>query len=129
MMTLRAAVQMDPMDTINIAGDSSFALMLTAQERGYTVYHYDVRGLTWEAGRLTTPAHRVLDVRREAGAHYRLGEAVTLELGRGDVVVLMREDPPIDLGYLTCPCLLDRLAGQSEERRGGKGGVHNGSSR
>src|SRR3546814_2544780 len=44
-MTLRAAVQMDPMDGINIAGDSSFALMLTAQERGYTVSHYDVRGL------------------------------------------------------------------------------------
>src|SRR3546814_19442137 len=92
MMTLRAAVQMDPMDTINIAGDSSFALMLTAQERGYTVYHYDVRGLTWEAGRLTTPAHRVLDVRREAGAHYRFGEAVTLDLGRDVDGVLMRQD-------------------------------------
>src|SRR3546814_2290363 len=76
---------------INIAGDSSFALMLTAQERGYTVYHYDVRGLTWEAGRLTTPAHPVLDVRREAGAHYRFGEAVTLDLGRDVDVVLMRQ--------------------------------------
>src|SRR3546814_1873742 len=82
--------------------------MLTAQERGYTVYHYDVRGLTWEAGRLTTPAHPVLDVRREAGAHYRFGEAVTLDLGRDVDVVLMRQDPPFDLGY---------------ERRLGKRGV------
>ncbi|MBB5707872.1 glutathione synthase [Sphingopyxis panaciterrulae] len=112
-MTLRAAVQMDPMDTINIAGDSSFALMLTAQERGYTVYHYDVRGLTWEAGRLTTPAHRVLDVRREAGAHYRFGEAVTLDLGRDVDVVLMRQDPPFDLGYLTGTWLLERIAGET----------------
>ena len=53
-MTLRAAVQMDPMDGINIGGDSSFALILKALERGYELYHYDVRGLTWEAGRLTT---------------------------------------------------------------------------
>jgi len=112
-MTLRAAVQMDPMDTINIAGDSSFALMLSAQERGYTVYHYDVRGLTWEAGRLTTPAHRVLDVQREAGAHYRFGEAVTLDLGRDVDVVLMRQDPPFDLGYLTGTWLLERIAGKT----------------
>src|SRR3546814_15141525 len=96
-MTLRAAVQMDPMDGINIAGDSSFALMLTAQERGYTVYHYDVRGLTWEAGRLTTPAPPVLAVRREAGAHSRFGEAVTLDLGRDADAVLMGTGTPIDL--------------------------------
>ena len=72
-MTLRAAVQMDPMDGININGDSSFALMLTALERGYELYHYDVRGLTWEAGRLTTKAHRVLEAKRQAGDHYRFG--------------------------------------------------------
>ncbi len=112
-MTLRAAVQMDPMEGINIAGDSSFALMLSAQERGYTVYHYDVRGLTWEAGRLTAPAHRVLDVKREAGAHYRFGEAVTLDLGRDVDVVLMRQDPPFDLGYLTGTWLLERIAGET----------------
>src|SRR3546814_6221263 len=93
--------------------DSSFSLMLTAQERGYTVYHYDVRGLTWEAGRLTTPAHPVLDVRREAGAHYRFGEAVTLDLGRDVEVVLMRQDPPFDLGYLTGTWLLERIAGET----------------
>lgn len=108
-MTLRAAVQMDPMDGINIGGDSSFHLMLKAQTRGYDLYHYDVRGLTWEAGRLTTKAHRVLDVKREAGDHYRFGDEVTLDLGRDIDVVLMRQDPPFDLGYLTGTWLLERI--------------------
>ena len=108
-MTLCAAVQMDPMDGINISGDSSFALMLKALERGYTLYHYDVRGLTWEAGRLTTRAHPVLDVKREAGAHYRFGDPVTIDLGRDVDVVLMRQDPPFDLGYLTGTWLLERI--------------------
>ncbi len=108
-MTLRAAVQMDAMDGISIAGDSSFALMLSAQERGYTLYHYDVRGLTWEAGRLTTRAHAVVDVQRKAGAHYRFGEELTLDLGRDVDVVLMRQDPPFDLGYLTGTWLLERI--------------------
>jgi glutathione synthase len=112
-MTLRAAVQMDPMDGININGDSSFHLMLKALERGYELYHYDVRGLTWEAGRLTTKAHRVLDAKREAGDHYRFGEQVLLDLGRDVDVVLMRQDPPFDLGYLTGTWLLERLAGQT----------------
>jgi glutathione synthase len=108
-MTLRAAVQMDPMDNINIGGDSSFHLMLKALERGYTLYHYDVRGLTWEAGRLTTRAHRILDVKREAGDHYRFGDPVTIDLGRDVDVVLMRQDPPFDLGYLTGTWLLERI--------------------
>jgi glutathione synthase len=112
-MTLRAAVQMDPMDGINIAGDSSFALMLSAQERGYSLFHYDVRGLTWEAGRLTTRAHPVLDVKREAGNHYRFGDEVTLDLGRDVDVVLMRQDPPFDLGYLTGTWLLERIRGET----------------
>ena len=97
-MTLRAAVQMDPMDGINIGGDSSFHLILNALERGYQLYHYDVRGLTWEAGRLTTKAHRIVEAQREAGAHYKFGDEVTLDLGRDVDVVLMRQEPPFDLG-------------------------------
>src|SRR3546814_19382924 len=117
MMTLRAAVQMDPMDTINIAGDSSFALMLTAQERGYTGYHYDARGLTWEAGRLTTPARRMLDARRVTGAHYRLDEAVTLDLGRDVDVLLMRQNQPFTPGNLTGHVPLAQLTGQTPNRQ------------
>ena len=112
-MTLRAAVQMDPMDAININGDSSFHLILKALERGYELYHYDVRGLTWEAGRLTTKAHRILRAKREAGAHYEFGDFVTLDLGRDVDVVLMRQDPPFDLGYLTGTWLLERIRGET----------------
>jgi glutathione synthase len=108
-MTLRAAVQMDPMDGINIAGDSSFHLILKALERGYEVYHYDVKGLTWEAGQLTTPANRILSAQREAGNHYSFGETVRLDLSSDVDVVLMRQDPPFDLGYLTGTWLLERI--------------------
>jgi len=112
-MTLCAAVQMDPMDGINIGGDSSFALMLKALERGYTLYHYDVRGLTWEAGRLTTRAHPALDVKREAGAHYRFGDPVTIDLGRDVDGELLRPAPPYALGYLTGTWLLERIRGET----------------
>ena len=112
-MTLRAAVQMDPMDGININGDSSFHLILKALERGYALYHYDVRDLTWEAGRLTTRAHPILEAKREAGAHYRFGDGITIDLGRDVDTVLMRQDPPFDLGYLTGTWLLERIRGET----------------
>src|SRR3546814_13398993 len=69
--------------------------------------------MKWEEVRLTTPAHRGLYVRREGGAHDRFGEAVTLDLGRDVDVVLMRQDPPFDLGYLTGTWLLERIAGET----------------
>ena len=69
-MSITVAVQMDPMDGINIKGDSSFALMLAAQARGYAVWHYDVGTLTLDAGdRLTAWAHPVYDLQRVEGAH------------------------------------------------------------
>jgi glutathione synthase len=112
-MKLRVAVQMDPMDGINIKGDSSFALMLAAQARGHSIWHYDVRSLSWQAGKLTALAHQVHDVQRVAGAHYRFGEAARIDLGADIDVVLMRQDPPFDLGYLTGTWLLERIKGQT----------------
>ena len=109
-MTLRVAVQMDPMDGINIAGDSSFALMLAAQARGHAVWHYDVGTLTWVDDRLTALAHPVHDLQRVKGAHYRFGDAARIDLGRDIDVVLMRQDPPFDLGYITATFLLERIA-------------------
>ncbi len=108
-MSLKVAVQMDPMDGINIKGDSSFALMLAAQKRGHAIYHYDVRDLNWQAGQLTALAHPVYDLQRVAGAHYRFGDAQKINLGRDIDVVLMRQDPPFDLGYLTGTWLLERI--------------------
>ena len=111
-MSLRVAVQMDPIETINIAGDSSFALMLSAQARGHALYHYDVRSLAWDQGRITAWAQPVT-VQRVEGAHYSLGETRKIDLAADVDVVLMRQDPPFDLGYLTGTWLLERLAGQT----------------
>jgi len=111
-MTLRAAFQMDPMETLNIGGDSSFALMLKAQERGHTLYHYGAPDLTWRDGRLYTFGTPVT-VRREAGNHFTAGEPVLLDLGRDIDVVWMRQDPPFDLSYITATHLLERIRGET----------------
>lgn len=108
-MTLRVAVQMDPIETININSDSSFALMLAAQARGHRVYHYDVNALTLDANdRLTAVAHPVT-VQRVAGDHFSKGDPVRLDLGRDIDVVLMRQDPPFHMGYITATHLLERI--------------------
>ncbi len=108
-MTLTVAVQMDPMETLAIGGDSSFALMLKAQERGYTVFHYRAPDLTWDGGRLYTFGTPVT-VRRDPGNHFTPGEPILLDLGRDVDVVLMRQDPPFDLSYITATHLLERIA-------------------
>ncbi|MCB2084934.1 MAG: glutathione synthase, partial [Sphingomonadaceae bacterium] len=93
-MTLRVAVQMDPIETVNIAGDSSFALMLSAQARGHGVWHYDVSTLAYEDGRITAWA-RPLTVQRVEGAHFEWqGELAKIDLARDIDVILMRQDPP-----------------------------------
>jgi glutathione synthase len=111
-MTLRVACQMDPMQGLNINGDSTFALMLSAQARGYSLYHYAAEELSWSAGRLTARAYPVT-VQRVAGDHFRFGERVKLDLGSDVDVVLMRQDPPFDLGYITATHLLERIAGET----------------
>ena len=111
-MTLRAAFQMDPMESLNIGGDSSFALMLRAQERGISLWHYDVGGLTWDGGRLYAHAHPVT-VQHVKGDHYRFGNPVILDLGHDIDVVLMRQDPPFDLSYITATHLLERIQGET----------------
>ena len=111
-MSLRVAVQMDPLETINIAGDSSFALMLAAQARGHSLYHYDVQSLAYESGRLTAWAAPVT-MRREAGNHFTSDERRRIDLVNDVDVVLMRQDPPFDLSYITATHLLERLEGHT----------------
>jgi glutathione synthase len=111
-MTLRVAVQMDPLEKINLAGDSTFALMLKAQERGHKLFHYLAEDLTYSGGRLYAGAHEV-SVQAVAGDHFRLGEFHILDLGRDVDVVLMRQDPPFDLGYITATHLLERIQGET----------------
>ena len=114
-MSLRVAVQMDPLESINIAGDSSFALMLSAQERGHEVWHYDVGSLAWHsdgtpAGKITAHATPVT-VQRVEGDHFTAGERGRIDLAKDIDVVLMRQDPPFHLGYISAAFLLDRLKG------------------
>ena len=111
-MPLRVAVQMDPLEKINISGDSTFALMLKAQDLGHKLYHYLAEDLTYQDGRLYAGAHEV-SVQAVAGDHFRIGDFVILDLCRDVDVVLMRQDPPFDLGYITATHLLERIQGET----------------
>lgn len=112
-MSLRVAVQMDPLHSINIAGDSTFALMLSAQERGHELFHYNVEDLTLdENDRLHALVHPVR-VQRVEGDHFAMGEPRRLDLGRDVDVVLMRQDPPFHMGYITATHLLERIEGET----------------
>jgi glutathione synthase len=110
-MSLRVAVQMDPLESISIEGDSTFAIMLSAQARGHRLFHYAPEALSWQDGRLWAQAHPVR-VQRVAGDHFTFGDPELIDLGRDADVVLMRQDPPFDLGYITATHLLERI--QSE---------------
>src|ERR1700754_1722206 len=78
-MGLTVAVQMDPMETINIAGDSTFALMLSAQARGHTLFHYAAGDLSYRDGRVYAPV-RSVTVQRVAGGHFQFGDVETFDL-------------------------------------------------
>lgn len=99
---------MDPLETINVAGDSTFALMLGAQARGHRLFHYLARELSWEAGRVRARA-RPVTVFRDRSPHFEAGEPVTLDLGDDADVVLMRQDPPFDIAYITATHLLEAV--------------------
>jgi glutathione synthase len=108
-MSLTVAVQMDPLERIGIAGDSTFALMLKAQERGHRQFHYLAQDLSYEDGQVRAKA-RPVTVQRVEGNHFTAGEAQLLDLGNDVDVVLMRQDPPFDIGYITATYLLERVA-------------------
>jgi glutathione synthase len=112
-MALRVAVQMDPIETVNIGGDSTFALMLEAQRRGHSLVHYLATALSAESGRVRARA-RPLSVQPEAGAHFAWGgDAMTVDLGHDADVVLMRQDPPFDMGYITATHLLEMVQAET----------------
>lgn len=111
-MPLRVAVQMDPLEGIGIDGDSTFALMLKAQDLGHQLFHYLPQDLSYVGERLWTMASPVT-VQRVEGDHFQSGETRILDLGRDIDVVLMRQDPPFDLGYITATHLLERIQGET----------------
>ena len=105
---LDVAVQMDPLEKINFASDSTFALMLEAARRGHRLWFYTPDHLSLDEGRLAASA-REITVRDTPGNYYSLGEERLLDLGQLDVV-LLRQDPPFDLAYITSTHLLERIA-------------------
>jgi glutathione synthase len=106
-MSLAVAIQMDPIETIDIDGDSTFVLALEAQRRGHALFHYLPTDLSYRQGRIVARA-RPLEVRRAKGNHATLGAPEVLDL-QGVDVVLMRQDPPFDLQYISATHLLDRI--------------------
>jgi len=106
-MALQVAIQMDPMEGINVAADSTFVIALEAQARGHALFHYLPRDLILTDGKLTALA-RSLSVRRDA-PHYALGPPRMLDLAGVDVV-LMRQDPPFDMAYITATHLLEHVS-------------------
>ena len=106
-MLLKVAVQMDPIETINPRGDSTFALMLEGQRRGHRLFHYTPDRLAMRDGRVSASVEKVT-VRDVAGDHYELGSPEETDLSTFDVVHL-RQDPPFDMGYITTTHLLERI--------------------
>ena len=106
-MALTVAVQMDPIDRIDIRGDSTFALTLEAQARGHKLLYYGPRDLTLREMQVVARV-RPLEVRPVAGNHFTLGESKNYDLSSADVV-LMRQDPPFDMAYITATHILERI--------------------
>ena len=114
---LKVAVQMDPIESINIDADSTFALMLEARKRGHSLWHYEVRHMALREGvkrqgarreeRLFARA-RPVTVQRVPGNHHTFGAPEQLDLGGMDVV-LMRQDPPFDMAYITATHMLEHI--------------------
>ncbi len=111
-MNLRVAVQMDPIQSIDIKGDTSFALIEAAQARGAKLWTYQPHHLSWDQGRITARA-RPVTVRREVGNHAEQGDAETLDLAEDVDVILMRQDPPFDMSYITAAHILEELKGRT----------------
>ena len=106
-MALKVAVQMDPIERINIRGDSTFALLLEAQKRGHAVTYYTPDKLALRGNKVFASV-RSLKVKDEPGSHFTLGEPARIDLSSCDVV-LMRQDPPFDLAYISSTHLLERI--------------------
>jgi len=106
-MTLKVAIQMDHVASIDISGDSTFVLGLEAQKRGYELLHYEPGRLAMKDGRIIASAEP-MQLRREPGNHFTLGEPRMLDLADMDVV-LMRQDPPFDMAYITATHMLEHI--------------------
>jgi glutathione synthase len=107
-MSLKVAVQMDHVATVNPRGDSTFAMMLEAQARGHELLHYTPDTLSMRDNRVSALCQPITVTDAEKGQHFALGEEVRVDLSTQDVV-LMRQDPPFDMNYITLTHMLERI--------------------
>lgn len=105
--SLGVAIQMDPIEDIDIRGDSTFAMALEAQARGHRLFHYLASDLAFHNGTVTALV-RPLTVRDEVGDHFTFGEGEVMDLSTMDVI-LMRQDPPFDMAYITATHILEHI--------------------
>jgi glutathione synthase len=106
-MSLIVAIQMDPIEDVDIEGDSTFVLAMEAQARGYSLLHYGPQDLSFYSGQIVANA-RPITVSREKGNHFTAGSEERVDLTAVDVV-LMRQDPPFDMSYITATHLLEHV--------------------
>lgn len=106
-MPLNVAIQMDHISTVSIAGDTSFALALEAQRRGHKLFHYTPDRLSLVGGKVFARIE-ALAVRDEKGSHFTLADPVRTDLSGMDVI-LLRQDPPFDMNYITTTHILERI--------------------
>ncbi len=106
-MALKVALQMDPVEGVNIDADSTFRIGLEAQARGHSLFYYTPGRLAYREGRVLARGWP-LELRRVKGDHFTLGPETEVDLGTFDVVWL-RQDPPFDMGYITTTHLLDMI--------------------
>ncbi len=111
-MSLRVAIQMDPLESVNIDGDTTFALAEVAQARGMELFVYGPEDMSLEQGRVTAEV-RPARVQRVKGTPGLFGERVRLDLAKDVDVILMRQDPPFDMSYITACHLLEQVAGET----------------
>lgn len=107
-MSLNVALQMDPIEDVDINGDSTFALGLEAQKRGHKLYHYLVEDMSFLDGKVKAHA-RPLTLKREVGDHYTVEKSEHIDLGDDIDVILMRQDPPFHMGYITATHILEHI--------------------
>lgn len=109
---LKVAIQMDPIEGVNIESDTTWLQAMEAQNRGYPIWVYDFRTLALEDGRLFCRA-RPVTLRQVVGDHVTFGDEVKLDLGQDVDVILMRQDPPFDMAYVTATYLLETVHPQT----------------
>src|SRR5690606_5582311 len=107
-MPLKIAAQMDPIERIDIRGDSTFAILLEAQRRGHEIVYYTPPNLALNGARLLARGHSLM-VTDQDGDHYKLSDPRVVDLGKEVDVVLLRQDPPFDMAYITTTHLLERI--------------------